>query len=270
MKYVITTGWWHSDFNESKVDREAYFGDEEIRGVDFHTLWYKAIRATGSQSNIYIIDSASPVKPLLSEGEHLIQLEENFGHSTKTKYKLAGVTRAHLMGMTIALLNEYDYWVYIEQDALVYGKDIIEKCIGEMTKPFCFGDGSGTPQPSQQSFMIIKSEYIPQFIQRLTSIRSSDKQISPELKFCIASSMFLKLIPEVLYRHAQKQSVSSKITRKILYFIIKHCRGFCAPSFGYGRTRPINFSDSHYYFQHGEKQELEQYLKHSKVQDTQQ
>ena len=258
MNYVITTGWWCSDQNTK--DRNELIGDDAIRDKDFHKTWHECIRKTNSKANIYIVDSASPIKPPLNEGEALISLEKNFGHSTRCDYKLSGVTRAHVMGMTLALLNEYEYWVYIEQDALIQGDDLIERCISSLKSPMAFGDGTGTPYPAQQSFMIIKTSYINVFLHRLLNIKASDKEISPELKFCIASSPTLSLLPASIYKFIERRGAFNKAARIIIYGAIKLLRGFDYIPFGYGRTRPINFSDKHFYFQHGNSAELDKFL----------
>jgi len=262
MNYLITTGWWCND--KENLDRSKSFGDDTIRGKDFHQLWYSAIRATGSKANIYIIDSASPVKPEINEGESLISLVQNFGHSTVCNYKLCGVTRAHILGMNLALLNEYDYWVYIEQDALVYGKGFIENAIKSMKGNMAFGNGKGTAYPAQQSFMIIKKESLSVFINRLHSIKSSDKEISPEMKFCIASSQTLSIIPEILFKISERRGILGKSIRLITHSLIKALRGFEYIPYGYGRTRPINFNDDFFYFQHGSHDEIGEFLEASK------
>ncbi|WP_458718244.1 hypothetical protein [Pseudomonas gregormendelii] len=258
MNYVITSGWWCS--NENTQDRTELIGDDAIRNQDFHRVWHQCIRETNSKANIYIVDSASPVKPLLNEGEKIISFEKNFGHSTRCDYKLSGVTRAHIMGMTLALLNEYEYWVYIEQDALIQGEQFIERCISSMNSPMAFGDGQGTPYPAQQSFMIIKTSYIETFLHRLLKIKASDKDIAPELKFCIASSKILSLIPEFIYKFIDRRGALNKAVRIIIYGAIKLLRGFDYIPFGHGRSRPIDFSHPHFYFQHGSAPELDIFL----------
>ena len=83
---------------------------------------------------------------------------ENAGYSINHTGHLCGVVRAHLFGISYALINEVDYWVYVEQDALLYGAEIVEKCIDRMKRPYMFGSGEGTPQPTQHSLMIIRKD----------------------------------------------------------------------------------------------------------------
>ncbi len=78
------------------------------------------------------------------------------GHASVSLNKYSGVTYAHVLGMSYALLEDVDYWVYVEQDALLFGDNIVEYAIEQMRSPVMFGSGKSTPQPMQQSFMIIK------------------------------------------------------------------------------------------------------------------
>jgi len=251
MTYIITSGWWST--KDDVDNRTIKTGDKYIRSQAFHQLWYESIAKFTSAQKVYIIDSDSPIKPILDENsEVLISLLENAGHSTHHKGKLSGVSRAHLLGMSLAMVNEVDYWVYIEQDALIYGEDIIEKCIENMRKPYMFGNGLATPQPTQQSFMIIKVEAIPEFIQKFSAIKARDNEISPETKFAIAVSPFLKLLPEFLFKNIHTQSFKNKVVWKLL----KLLQGFDTLPFGYGRVRPIDFDDEYFYFQHGTREEL--------------
>ncbi len=254
--YIITSGWWST--KDDKDSRAVKRGDASIRSKEFHTLWYEAIERYTNAKKVYIIDSDAPVKPKLDE-EHevLISLLENAGHSTNHTGKLCGVSRAHLLGMSLAVVNEVEYWVYIEQDALIYGEDIVETAISKMNKPYMFGAGRGTPQPMQQSFMIMKTDYIPQFIKSFNDIKAKDNEISPETKFAIACSSILRALPEFLFKNIHEKSLKNKIVWKLFRFF----QGFDDLPFGYGRVRPLNFEDRYFYFQHGSKDELAMYLK---------
>lgn len=263
-RYIITTGWWCA--NDDEIDeRKIIKGDSVIRTDQFHKLWYEAVSHYANPQKIFIIDSASPVKPVIDkEREVVISLMSNAGHSTHHEGKLSGVSRAHLLGMSLAMVNEADYWVYIEQDALIYGKDIIEKCISRMNKPYMFGYGLGTPQPVQQSLMIIKRKAIPGFINNFNKIKARDAEIAPEVKFAMATSAVLRCIPEKLYIKMEEDSKIGNILKRIIWKCIKTFRGFDYLPFGYGRVRPIDFSDDYFYFQHGEEDELNAFMRKHK------
>lgn len=256
--YIITTGWWST--KDDRDDRSVKRGDGSIRSSAFHQLWYGAIKRYTHAKKVYVIDSHAPVKPSLDEqNEVMFSLLENAGHSTSHNGKLCGVSRAHLLGMSIAMVNEVDYWVYVEQDALIYGEGIVEEAIGKMKKPYMFGAGWGTPQPMQQSFMIIKTSHIPQFIKHFNAIRARDNEISPETKFAIACSPVLRCLPEFLFKNIHTKSLKNRIVWRLFRLF----QGFDDLPFGYGRVRPIDFDERYFYFQHGDKEELDMYLKKS-------
>ena len=257
--YIITTGWWSTE--DDVDDRTIKSGDSKIRSKEFHQLWYDVVQGYTSAQKIYVIDSDASVKPTLDKkDEVLISLLENAGHSTHHTGKLCGVSRAHLLGMSLAMVNEVDYWVYVEQDALIYGDGIIEKCIEQMKKSYMFGYGLGTPQPVQQSLMIVKKEAIPKFINNFNKIKAKDSEIAPETKFAIAASAILMCIPERIYIKMEDNTKFGNILKRIVWKLIKTFRGFDYLPVGYGRVRPIDFTDTHFYFQHGNKEELDTFI----------
>lgn len=258
MKYVITTGWWcgpKSEVNNKRVE----YGSSTIREKDFFGEWYKAVNRFTSPEKILIVDSASPIKPDLPDDPRIewISLNVNAGHSTSHIGKFSGFTRGVVMGMLYAYNCEVDYWVYIEQDALIYGDGIIEHAIQNMDGSVMFGSGVGTPQPMQQSFMIIKKDYIPTFLKKLTSINRTDAQISPEMKFAMVMSSWTRFLPRKFFF----QHLHFKPIRKIRKYLLRKFNKFDILPFGHGRNRPISFDSTYFYFQHGTEKELEEYKK---------
>ena len=250
-KYIIHTGWWCED-GDNSTNRKKYFGDELQRKKEFHNLWYKSICAFTDPDKIIMIDSASPVKPDLHTEDNRIEflsLPFNAGHSTILKgVKLAGVSRSYMLGAFYAFLSDIEYYVYVEQDVLLYGEGIIEKCIDAMNCPYMFGDGNGTPQALQQSLFIIRKDGIIPFINNYLNIKSPDDETSPETKFALATNQLLKIFP--------KRVINSQTGIKLFKTLSK----FQNMPIGYGRCRPINFNDGHFYFQHGSKDEINSYL----------
>lgn len=257
---MITSGWWCGPDSELK-NKRTKFGSEQIRNLEFFDKWHAAIDAFTNPIKILIVDSASPHIPTPHKDPRveLISLDENAGHATSHVGKYAGVSRAHLCGMVYALSCNVDYWVYIEQDALIHGKGIVEYAISTMTSDILFGDGDGTPQPMQQSFMIMKTSAIPRFIERFTSIKSRDVEISPEMKFWMASHRWTTYLPERIFQDAAEDILPFGIMGRLRHLLTTRGRNFEVLPFGYGRARPINFNDHFYYFQHGSNSELEHY-----------
>ena len=259
--YVITTGWWCD--NDSSEGRDIKYGSTKLRKKDFFYLWYECVKKYSSPAYITVVDSASPVKPELNEFNDVywITLKTNPGHSTRHTGKFSGVTYAHVIGMTMALLDNFDYWVYIEQDALIKGEGIIEYAISKMKKQIMFGSGKGTPQPMQQSFMIFRREAIANFIKKLTAIDAKDIIVSPEEKFAIAANPILSRIIPLLFKECGTPCLYSGILKKALFMLANTpFNGFQKLPFGYGRVRPIDFMSDYFYFQHGTDDELENFI----------
>jgi hypothetical protein len=260
--YVLTTGWW-CDLDMDPNSRWEYFGSDKIREADFHHQWYEAIDRFTKPRKIVIVDSASPVPPPYNRSDdriEYIRLTENAGHSTTHIGHLCGFTRGYLYGLIFALVNEVDYWVYVEQDALLYGPEIVEHCIDRMKRPYMFGAGKGTPQLTQQSFMIVRKDGFLQYINRLLRIRGSDHHICPENKTVIASSSWLWLLPEFFYpKTGEQKTLPGRFRRKLFGLLHKYLKGYDEIPFGYGRQRPISFEDDFFYFQHASEEELAAY-----------
>ncbi|MCV2883275.1 hypothetical protein OE749_01020 [Aestuariibacter sp. AA17] len=264
MKYIIGSGWWCAD-NPSLDDNEfrIKYGDDEIRGKDFHHVWYDSVNTNTNPSKIVIVDSCSPTKPPLDRNDpriEFISLNENPGHSTKHTGKYSGWTRSVLLGLSYAINCDCDYFVYVEQDALLKGKGIIEREIANMKRPFVFGKQRGLAQPLQQSFFIIDMKYAELFLSRYMAIKARDNKISPERKFAIATSAILGALPESLFYQPPLNNVFQKVLHRVQSAILKVFGCYGVTVSGYGRDRPIKFDDEYFYFQHGSKEELQTYL----------
>jgi hypothetical protein len=260
MKYLIASGWWSCPPKDDT--REALLGENEIRDVDFHFLWRQCIDKYTNATEILIVDSASPLKPKFLQGEKWLEMFKNFGHSTNHEGNFSGYSRAIFISMMYAYSNDFDYWVYIEQDALIYGDEFIESTIASCpgSKIF-YGSGKGTPQQIQQSYMIFHRDAIVSFIANYTKIIHADKIISPEWKFLFAANMLASIMPSSLLEFISndRNSKFKNLFRKFLIRILRLFDEFSEIPIGYGRVRPINFTDPHFYFQHGSMDELNKF-----------
>lgn len=260
MKYLIASGWWSCQENEDT--RDNLIGDSQIRDITFHDIWRKSIDTFTSPSEIMVIDSASPNQPVNIMGEKWIQMQKNFGHSTNHIGEHSGYTRAIFVSMMYAYANDFDYWVYIEQDAVIYGENFIENTIASSHKGIIYGSGDGTPQQIQQSLMVFKKNEIPRFIYNYSKINYSDRQISPEWKFLFAANSLAILMPNVILKMLATET-NNKIFSRLKTIITKFTRlfdQFDVLPYGFGRKRPINFSAKNFYFQHGSKDEINYFL----------
>lgn len=257
-KYVITSGWWCGDDPNEKRVR---YGSEEIRSVSFFRKWKKSVLENTKPQKILIVDSNSPTKPDAEDlnDVEFVSLSENAGHSTAHTGKYCGYMRSVIMGLTYASLCDCDYWVYVEQDALLQGEGIIEHCIEQMEKPYMFGDATGVPQLLQQSMIIIRRDGFEDFLKYLNNIELADNQMPPETKFALAASPKLRALPRTLFMPNTKNSWTRKKLRPLIRFLVARLRGYEDLPIGYGRARPIDFSDSYLYFQHASEEELSAY-----------
>lgn len=229
MKYIIGTGWWCDGTGVHSHSKHQQYVDTDTRKKPFFELWYKSVMKYTSPQKIIVIDSASPIKPDLAGKNNVsfYSLDQNFGAEIDgtRKQRLSGWSRGVLASASLAFLEDCDYYVYVEQDSLIHGKGLIEYAINKMeNKPVMLGSGKGTPQPLQQSFIIIKKEFIPTLLYAEMTHTKKELTVDSEKRY-------------------------SDILKGNYNFL----------PFGYGRQRPINFNDQFFYAQHLRTDELEKF-----------
>ena len=234
-KVIVGSGWW-SDEKPHDWAR----GDELTTDVNFFSLWYQMVRKYLNPNAIVVTDSNSPIKPNWQDFENVtwIELDENYGHPNdirvgKIQTKFSGFTRSVINGAMFALCCDADYYVYLEQDCLIKGEKFLEHAIGDSNADIFLGDrtrggrgieGKPAAPMFQQSCIIVKKAALERFISGTMSGQETDGQLSPEVK------MARDIKPwEVL-------------------------------QVPYGRSRPIDFSQLHFYAQHLQTDELMQFL----------
>ena len=100
---------------------------------------------------------------------------------------IGGWERSVLQGAFQAILNDVDYYIYVEQDLLVRGEGWVERCVatlmegknkisyGAATEPTTtVGFGA---QPLQQSLVIVSRSYLPTFVQRVLENKVKNLQL---------------------------------------------------------------------------------------------
>lgn len=261
--YIIGSGWWCTEVD----NREARFlnGDDAIRGKAFHNVWAEAVSKFTNPLAVFIVDSKSPIK---AEWRHdllpiqVCELPVNLGHASSIKTgKFCGWTASVLLSMQYAALSHADFYVYVEQDVLVYGKGLIEAAIESMGDDvdYLFGKSENSTQPLQQSFFIIRKSGIDQFVSNMNAIKYSDAQISPEVKFALSTSYFFNWLPKFVFRQYPGTKLG-KIVRRVVVALSKIIGRYQYVPYGFGRSRPIDFNSQNFYFQHGDQQELKSYI----------
>lgn len=235
--YVVGTGWW-CDETADHAGTQHNDSTAQIRTREFFDLWFECVDRYTDPEKILVVDSNSPVTPDLPDDDRLefLSLDANFGHYVDgDPERMCGVERVHLMSALYAYLNDCDL-IYIEQDCLVLGDGWVERCYDAWSKgKIMYGDGDGTPQPQQQSLVLVARPFIPVFIQRLL------------VYFFAARERILR--GERRDRNDPEKRWHQAFEKDVDYL-----------PFGYGRARPINFEDHHLYAQHWTAEELNQVL----------
>ncbi|MDP8984902.1 MAG: hypothetical protein M3N97_07605 [Pseudomonadota bacterium] len=256
---LVASGWY------SSIEPPSYItaGDDLIRGVGFRPLWWRSMDSFIKPRHVFIVDSASPVKP--NDAAHTAtpfqhtELLINPGHSQNGKTHYCGFMASVILGLEFALHNDVDMFLYVEQDALVFGDSIVAKTKSALRrKDLVFG--AGVARDIQQSFFAANKKGIRRFLSALHAIDYSDKQVAPEHKFMFAAS---RALPGAMIKLAEYTEIPKLRSAGVRLFdgICRLSRNYALLPFGYGRARPINFGDDAFYFQHGSAEELSQYRK---------
>lgn len=256
VRVLVGSGWWCSETPDMETNpNRKKLGDDDIRGVSFFDQWMESLLSNNSVDEIVVVDSSAPIKPDDKKRSKVrwIELPFNARHSTDHTGRWSGWLRSVLTGGSYAVSSEAEYFVYVEQDCLLGGNEIIDHCIKSMKKGFMFGSGEGTPQPIQQSFFIIHRKALPRFLKNLTDIKDRDCEMSPEWKFVLATSRVLVIAANLgLLRHRRVLRLVNRLVRGRSYDVL--------PVWG-GRSRPVRFNSEFFYFQHGTREELEEYTR---------
>ena len=150
-----------------------------------------------------------------------------------------------------------DVGPHVEQDALVFGDSIIERTKSALRRrDLVFG--SSARLDIQQSFFAVNKRGIRHFLSALHALDYSDKQVAPEHKFMFAGSRGLPSAVLKLAVHTKVDRLRS-LGVKLFSRVCGVARNYEFLPFGYGRERPINFSDDVFYFQQASAQELTEY-----------
>ncbi len=235
-------------------------GNEIIRGAGFRPLWWKSVDTFIKPQHVFIVDSASPVKPddaaCTATPFQYTELLINPGHSQNGETHYCGYMASVIMGLEFALHNDVEMFLYVEQDALVFGDAIVEKTKNALRRKDLVFGSSGND--IQQSFFAANKKGIRHFLSALHAINYSDKQVAPEHKFMFAASRFLPspVIKLAEFTEIEKMRVAGLRLFSLACSLTKNYEFL---PFGYGRERPINFRDDVFYFQHGSADELNRY-----------
>jgi len=89
--------------------------------------------------SILITDSASPEEPDYCSypAVRWIELDQNYGHANdlrtgRIRTNYSGSTRALVNGAMYPLCCDADFYIFVEQDCLLYGDDLLESRCGKL------------------------------------------------------------------------------------------------------------------------------------------
>jgi hypothetical protein len=132
-----------------------------------------------------------------------------------------------------ALCCDADFYVFVEQDCLLYGDDLLNRAVADRNDDILLGqptekgkglDGSVAAPMLQNALMIVRRTGLERFIGAILGAPWTDGEVSPE------ETMRLRMPP---------------------YGLI---------GIPFGRSRPIDFKEPNFYVHHVDDNELHQFL----------
>jgi hypothetical protein len=234
-KIVVSSGWW-CDY-ETPAWR---IGDPATRSPGFFELWYRLVMKYIEPTRIVVTDSAAPLKPAPAYRERVtwIELDRNYGHANDIRFglsitKYSGGSRARILGCAYALCCDADYYMYVEQDCLVHGEHLLDAALDGTTEAVVVGgptEGGRGLVPGtialpmlQNSLIIVRRDGLERLLHAMILAAETDGELPPEKKM------------ERDYAPYELLAIP------------------------YGRSRPIDFTRSHFYAQHLTASELAEF-----------
>ncbi len=232
--YIVHSGWW-CDESRRHIGANYNESDDRIRTPKFFDVWYDCVTKFSNPEKIIVVDSASPLKPDISgKSVEWVNLKMNFKHGMVCEGQYGGWTRAFALGAMYAYLNDAEYSVFLEQDCLIVGEGIIERAIENMARADISYGGSSVVR-IEQSFVIIKRDYILTFLHDFLGMKQSDRDLFTEVKF----------------QRIQKREYA-------LSFVGLNKSRFTPLPFGFGRNRPLDCNVKQFYAQQWSREELQE------------
>lgn len=262
-KILIISGWYAT----AAPRNYKTYGSEKIRGNELRQLWLACVEKFLFADYIVYTDSNSPIQMEFTGSTRAVQktfpLDLNPGHPQSTELHYCGWSASAIIGLEYAQICDYDYVIYVEQDCLVYGEELLSILLESVESTgICFGNGEGTPQYLQQSLFVVKKEYIRLFLGRLHGIKAKDSEISPEDKFHLATCPLLPRLSltfiihiENFFKHRNYRIISAALKR-IKFRLFSLTRGYAFLPIKYGRSRPLDLNEKAFYFQHASNEEI--------------
>jgi hypothetical protein len=159
-----------------------------------------------------------------------------------------------------------EWYVFVEQDVLLFGKGIVEREIQNSKSGMFFGREESGTQPIQQGFYGVRRDKIVNFNKKLSCIPERDGDISPEVKFLWAGSWLpiwvirlMRLVIKILLSLLPIKYNRDALTLQILNSVCLRFKKFDFALSRGGRNRPINMDQEFYYLTLASLEEIEAY-----------
>jgi hypothetical protein len=169
-KYVIVTG---------------YYDNGDGTAADFFRTWYDNTMRFAKPSRVFVINAAS--KPVDYGDCQWINFSENLFHhvlNSPPGQQLAGFSASVLIGCMLAYHEKADM-LFKEQDCLAFGSyvDKLYEELGDkgMVAGPMLTSGQGVNMIAV-SLMLVRHEYLLEFVARYLSLWPSDREFLPEHK----------------------------------------------------------------------------------------
>ncbi len=234
-KVIVGSGWWCDNKRHDWT-----IGSPIPQSVNFFKLWYRQVIQCLNPHSIVVTDSAAPEKPDYRSftNIHWIELDRNYGQPNdirvgRIQAKYSGFTRAVFNGAMYALCCEADFYVFVEQDCLLYGDDLLNRAVADSNDDILLGrptekgkglKGSVAAPMLQNSLVIVRRAGLERFIDAILGAPWTDGEVSPE------ETMRRRMSP---------------------YGLI---------GIPFGRSRPIDFKEPNFYVHHLDDNELHRFL----------
>ena len=234
-KVIVGSGWWCDN-----KPHDWTIGSPITQSVIFFKLWYRQVMRCLNPHRIVVTDSAAPEKPDYRSftNIHWIELDQNYGQPNdirvgRIQAKYSGFTRAVINGAMYALCCEADFYVFVEQDCLLYGDDFLNRAVANSNEDILLGPptkngkglkGSVAAPMLQNALVIVRRTGLERFIDAILGAPWTDGEVSPE------QTMKRRMPP---------------------YGLI---------GIPFGRSRPIDFKEPNFYVHHLDDNELHRFL----------
>lgn len=142
-KVVVGSGWWGTNEIRNRLK-------DLTRHPSFFPLWYYFANKYIRPDLFVVVDACGPARPDFAAFDRLtvLKLDRNYGtpadlRDGRIDTKYCGWTRTVFLSAAHAIACDADVFVYVEQDCLVFGDDLLAAATGDEPGPVWLGRSPG-------------------------------------------------------------------------------------------------------------------------------